>query len=147
MGASPFAMAECSRERDPRRRRPRQDVSRDTQDAGGGSVVLPGARGSSFASQDFASTVLVGRAKRDIGRSFVGMLRGVPTLEATPYVYYVLAWPWTRLFGFGEAGLRSLSALAGTLIVPVTYAEMTEWCRHSSRAAVFDTCSSTFTPS
>ena len=55
-------------------------------------------------------------------RSFVGMLRGVPTLEATPYVYYVLAWPWTRLFGFGEAGLRSLSALAGTLIVPVTYA-------------------------
>ena len=55
-------------------------------------------------------------------RSFGGMLRGVPTTEATPYVYYVLAWPWTRLFGFGEAGLRSLSALAGTLTVPVTYA-------------------------
>jgi hypothetical protein len=36
--------------------------------------VLPGAQGSSFASQDFASTVFVGRAKRDIGRSFVGML-------------------------------------------------------------------------
>jgi len=44
------------------------------EDAGGGSVVLPGARGSSFASQDFASTVFVGRAKRDIGRSFIGML-------------------------------------------------------------------------
>ncbi len=45
-----------------------------TEDDGGGSVVLPGARGSSFASQDFASTVFVGRAKRDVGRSFVGML-------------------------------------------------------------------------
>ncbi len=44
------------------------------EDDGGGSVVLPGARGSSFASQDFASTVFVGRARRDIGRSFVSML-------------------------------------------------------------------------
>ncbi|MEP7117723.1 MAG: DUF5916 domain-containing protein, partial [Acidobacteriota bacterium] len=44
------------------------------EDNGGGSVVLPGAHGSSFAAQDFASTVFVARAKRDIGRSFVGML-------------------------------------------------------------------------
>lgn len=44
------------------------------EDDGGGSVVLPGARGSSFASQDFASTVFVGRARRDVGRSFIGLL-------------------------------------------------------------------------
>ena len=44
------------------------------EDDGGGSVLLPGARGSSFASQDFASTVFVARAKRDIGRSFIGVL-------------------------------------------------------------------------
>jgi hypothetical protein len=44
------------------------------EDDGGGSVVLPGAYGSSLASQDFASTVLVARAKRDIGRSFISML-------------------------------------------------------------------------
>src|SRR5947208_3542450 len=44
------------------------------EDDGGGSVLLPGARGSSFASQDVASTVFVARAKRDIGRSFVGAL-------------------------------------------------------------------------
>lgn len=44
------------------------------EDDGGGSVVLPGARGSSFAPQDSASTVFVGRAKRDVGRSFIGML-------------------------------------------------------------------------
>ena len=44
------------------------------EDDGGGSVVLPGAHGSSLASQDFASTVFVARAKRDIGRSFISML-------------------------------------------------------------------------
>jgi hypothetical protein len=44
------------------------------EDAGGGSVVLPGARGSSLASQDFASTVFVARARRDVGRSFIGVL-------------------------------------------------------------------------
>jgi glycosyltransferase involved in cell wall biosynthesis len=54
--------------------------------------------------------------------SFGGTLHAVARSEATPYLYYLLAWPWTRLFGFGEAGLRSLSALAGTLTVPLTYA-------------------------
>jgi Domain of unknown function (DUF5916) len=44
------------------------------EDDGGGSVVLPGARGSSFAPQDSASTVFVGRVKRDVGRSFIGAL-------------------------------------------------------------------------
>jgi hypothetical protein len=44
------------------------------EDAGGGSVVLPGARSSSFAPQDFASTVFVARARRDVGRSFISML-------------------------------------------------------------------------
>jgi len=44
------------------------------EDDGGGSVVLPGAQGSSLAAQDFASTVVVARAKRDVGRSFIGML-------------------------------------------------------------------------
>ena len=44
------------------------------EDAGGGTVILPGANGSSFAPQDFSSTVFVGRAKRDIGRSFIGAI-------------------------------------------------------------------------
>jgi hypothetical protein len=44
------------------------------KDDGGGIVVLPSAEGSSFAPQDSASTVFVARAKRDIGRSFVGLL-------------------------------------------------------------------------
>ncbi|HET7574402.1 MAG TPA: glycosyltransferase family 39 protein, partial [Solirubrobacterales bacterium] len=41
--------------------------------------------------------------------------------ESAPPLYYVLAWPWTQLFGTGEVGLRSLSALAGVATVPVAY--------------------------
>jgi Domain of unknown function (DUF5916) len=43
-------------------------------DAGGGRVILPGPNESSFAPQDFASTVFVARAKRDIKLSSVGLL-------------------------------------------------------------------------
>src|SRR3954453_15152605 len=41
--------------------------------------------------------------------------------EATPPLYYALAWFWTQMTGPGEWGLRSLSALAGVLTVPVAY--------------------------
>lgn len=54
-------------------------------------------------------------------RSFGGMLSAIPDSESTPPLYYVLAWLWTKLFGTGEVGLRSLSALAGTATVPVAY--------------------------
>ncbi|MBN9624587.1 MAG: glycosyltransferase family 39 protein, partial [Actinobacteria bacterium] len=42
--------------------------------------------------------------------------------ESNPPLYYVLAWGWARLFGRDEWGIRSLSALVGTLTVPVGYA-------------------------
>jgi hypothetical protein len=45
------------------------------------------------------------------------MLRAIPHSESTPPLFYVLAWPWTRVFGSGEAGLRSLSALFGTATI------------------------------
>jgi 4-amino-4-deoxy-L-arabinose transferase-like glycosyltransferase len=41
--------------------------------------------------------------------------------ESTPPLYYALAWVWAKLFGTGEAGLRSLSALVGTAAIPITY--------------------------
>src|SRR5213078_1747237 len=47
--------------------------------------------------------------------------RALPGSESTPPLYYILAWLWTRVFGLDEAGLRSLSALAGTLTIPVAY--------------------------
>jgi mannosyltransferase len=49
------------------------------------------------------------------------MLNDIPSSESTPPLYYVLAWLWTRVFGLGEPGLRSLSALAGTATIPVAY--------------------------
>ncbi len=51
-----------------------------------------------------------------------GLLRALPDRESTPPLYYVTAWLWTRVFGTGEVGLRSLSALIGTLTVAVVYA-------------------------
>src|SRR5215213_3124088 len=55
-------------------------------------------------------------------KSFGGMLSAIPDGESTPPLYYVLAWLWTHVFGTGEAGLRSLSALIGVATVPVAYA-------------------------
>ena len=49
------------------------------------------------------------------------VLREVPRSEATPFLYYVVAWAWGSLFGLGEVGLRTLSALAGTAMIPVAY--------------------------
>ncbi len=56
-----------------------------------------------------------------LDRGFGDVLREVPRTEATPYLYYVVAWAWSSVFGLGEVGLRSLSALAGTLTVPVAF--------------------------
>jgi 4-amino-4-deoxy-L-arabinose transferase-like glycosyltransferase len=50
------------------------------------------------------------------------LLAQLPHTESTPPLYYLLAWGWVRLFGDHEAGLRSLSALAGVATVPVAFA-------------------------
>ncbi|HSP32972.1 MAG TPA: DUF5916 domain-containing protein, partial [Thermoanaerobaculia bacterium] len=44
------------------------------QDRGGGDVIVPSPIGSDFAQQTGSSTVLIGRYKRAIGESFVGVL-------------------------------------------------------------------------
>ncbi|MGH3262251.1 MAG: glycosyltransferase family 39 protein, partial [Trebonia sp.] len=50
------------------------------------------------------------------------MLGLLPQSESTPPLYYCVAWVWARVFGDHEAGLRSLSAVVGVLVVPVAYA-------------------------
>jgi mannosyltransferase len=52
---------------------------------------------------------------------FVDMLRGVAETERTPHLYYVFAWGWAQIFGTGEWGIRSLSALVGTATIPIVY--------------------------
>ena len=49
------------------------------------------------------------------------MLGLLPRTELTPPLYYCVAWVWARIFGFGEAGLRSLSAVAGVATIPAIY--------------------------
>ncbi len=50
------------------------------------------------------------------------MLGLIPQTESSPPLYYCIAWVWARVFGFTEAPLRSLSALAGIATVPVAWA-------------------------
>jgi mannosyltransferase len=63
-----------------------------------------------------------GYTEQLVRMSLGGMLHAIPISESTPPLYYILAWGWTRVFGFSEFGIRSLSALAGILTVPVVYA-------------------------
>ena len=49
--------------------------------------------------------------------------------ERSPPLYYLLAWVWSKAFGTGAVGLRSLSALFGTLTVPVAYRAAVEFGR------------------
>jgi uncharacterized membrane protein len=60
-------------------------------------------------------------ASRVLRGSFGHAMDAVGFSESTPPLYYALAWAWTQLTGTGEWGLRSLSALAGVLTVPVAY--------------------------
>ena len=50
------------------------------------------------------------------------VLSTVPKTESTPPLYYVLVWLWAQVFGTGEVGLRSFSALCGTMTIPVMWA-------------------------
>jgi Domain of unknown function (DUF5916) len=43
-------------------------------DRGGGSAIIPGPQSSRLAPQDFASTVVIGRTRYDLGSSFVSFL-------------------------------------------------------------------------
>ena len=87
----------------------------------GGIVAL--AAIARFATLDqqsywYDEAVTVGLIRMDFG----DMLDRIPESESTPPLYYVVAWLWAKVFGVGEVGLRSLSALCGTAFVPVIYA-------------------------
>jgi Domain of unknown function (DUF5916) len=43
-------------------------------DRGGGTVIIPSPTGSTSAPQDFHSEVVLGRVRRDFGRSFLGLV-------------------------------------------------------------------------
>src|SRR5919198_6581915 len=65
----------------------------------------------------YDEAVTVGLVRHDLW----GMLDRIPGSESTPPLYYVIAWLWTRAFGTGEVGIRSLSALLGVATILVAY--------------------------
>lgn len=60
-------------------------------------------------------------ASRILRGDFGHAMNAVGFSESAPPLYYALAWVWTQFTGTGEFGLRSLSALAGVVTIPVVY--------------------------
>ena len=69
-------------------------------------------------SFDHDESVTVGRV---LAPGLDDTLTILPESECTPPLFYVLAWTWTRVFGTGEVGVRSFSALVGTLAIAVGF--------------------------
>lgn len=61
------------------------------------------------------------QAAHELHLSFGSMVSSMVVHETNPPLYFVLGWLWARVFGTGEVGLRSLSALVGTAVIPVAY--------------------------
>ena len=72
------------------------------------------AEGDFWADELVYTRTVVDGTPGDVGIAVVDK-------EGNPHLYPLLAWAWSRVFGLGEAGLRSLSAVAGALVVPVAY--------------------------
>jgi 4-amino-4-deoxy-L-arabinose transferase-like glycosyltransferase len=83
-------------------------------------LVAAAARLPTLAEQSFWLDEAY--TERLVRMSLGSMLRAIPSSESTPPLYYVLAWCWTHIFGYTELGIRSLSAVAGIVTVPVVYA-------------------------
>jgi mannosyltransferase len=71
-----------------------------------------------------------------LDKPFVEMMRALPGAESTPPLYYMLAWIWSRVVGADEASVRSLSALFGTLTIPICYASTRTLVSHRAGVIV-----------
>lgn len=80
-----------------------------------GAAIRLATLGTQSYWTDEATTV------HDIRQSFGGLLHQVHANETTPPLYFIVAWLWAKLFGTGEVGLRSLSALLGIGAIPIVY--------------------------
>lgn len=80
-----------------------------------GAVLRFATLGSQSLWSDEASVV------HQASLSFGHMFSSDVANEANPPLYFVLTWVWVRLFGSDEFGIRSLSALAGTAVIPIAF--------------------------
>jgi mannosyltransferase len=61
------------------------------------------------------------QAAHELHLALGSMLSSMVAVETAPPLYFVLGWFWVHLLGAGEVALRSLSALAGTALIPIAY--------------------------
>jgi mannosyltransferase len=61
------------------------------------------------------------QAANELHLSFGTMLSTIGHAEPNPPLFFVVGWVWAKVFGTSEAGLRSLSAIAGTAVIPLSY--------------------------
>ena len=85
------------------------------------ALTLIGAvlRFSTIATQSFWFDEA--QAVHEMHLSFGGLLSFMNAHETNPPLFFVFGWLWTHVFGDGQAGLRSLSAVAGTAVIPIAY--------------------------
>src|SRR5256714_3005934 len=81
---------------------------------GAGAIRFVGIGSQSMWYDEVATT-------RDVAGGIGGLWARVRDVESSPPLYFALATLWTRMFGDGDAAIRSLSALAGTATVPIVY--------------------------
>jgi uncharacterized membrane protein len=61
------------------------------------------------------------QAAHEMHLSFGALLSTLGAQETSPPLFFVLGWLWAKVFGTGAAGLRSLSVIAGTAVIPIAY--------------------------
>jgi mannosyltransferase len=84
------------------------------------TVVAAVLRFATLGLQSYHHDEIV-TASRILRDGFWHAMDAVGFSESAPPLYYALSWLWTQVTGTGEAGLRSVSALAGVATVPVAY--------------------------
>ncbi len=102
----------------------------------GGAARFATLNVSSIELDESATLILV-------HRGFGGMLSHLARSESTPPLYYILVWAWTKVFGSGPVGFRSMSALIGMITIPVMYLAGREI---SQRAGVWAAVLTTVSP-
>jgi mannosyltransferase len=86
-------------------------------------LIVLAAAGLRFGSLGVQSLWFDEGATHDLVRLSLGdLLSQVAHHESSPPLFYLLEWAWTHVAGTGPVALRELSALAGTLTVPVAFA-------------------------
>src|SRR5947209_11390054 len=83
-------------------------ASAETQILIGLTVVAAILRFATISSQSY--WLDESQAAHELGLSFGAMLRAWNSAEWNTPLYLIVAWPWAKVLGTGEAGLRSLSA-------------------------------------